>query len=35
LLEKLGIRYNPDQKYKGFNGEDVGSPEHPQVLKCI
>ncbi len=35
LLDKLGIKYDPEQKYKGINGEDIGRPEHPQVLKCI
>ncbi|HOW41408.1 MAG TPA: heterodisulfide reductase-related iron-sulfur binding cluster [Bacteroidales bacterium] len=35
LLEKLGIQYDPHQKYKGFNGEYIGTPEHPQVLKCV
>jgi len=35
VLNKLGIRYNPEQKYNGFNGENIGSPEYPQVLKCI
>ncbi len=34
LLDKLGISYDPDQKYKGLNGEDIGRPEHPGVLKC-
>ncbi len=34
LLDKLGINYDPEQKYKGLNGEDVGKPELPKVLKC-
>lgn len=34
LLDKLGISYDPDQKYKGLNGEDIGRPKHPGVLKC-
>ncbi|MBN2667362.1 MAG: heterodisulfide reductase subunit B [Bacteroidales bacterium] len=34
LLDKLGISYNPELKYKGQDGEDIGSPEHPEVLKC-
>lgn len=34
LLDKLGISYNPEMKYKGPDGEDIGSPEHPEVLKC-
>jgi hypothetical protein len=35
LLDKLGIKYDPDMKYKGLNGEDLGKPEQPEVLKCI
>lgn len=34
LLDKLGIIYEPEQKYKGLNGEDIGKPELPKVLKC-
>ncbi len=34
LLEKLGIKYDPDKKYKGIDGEDLGNPEHPKILKC-
>jgi heterodisulfide reductase subunit B len=35
LLDKLGIGYDPEQKYKGADGEDIGSPEQPSVLKCF
>lgn len=35
LLDKLGIQYDPDAKYKGAEGEDIGRPELPKVLKCI
>jgi heterodisulfide reductase subunit B len=35
LLEKLGIQYDPAKKYKGFNGEEIGKPEQPKVLRCI
>jgi len=35
LLDKLGIKYEPDDKYKGLNGEDIGRPGQPDVLKCI
>lgn len=35
LLDKLGIKYDPVMKYKGLNGEDLGKPEQPLVLKCI
>jgi heterodisulfide reductase subunit B len=34
LLDKLGIGYNPNEKYKGINGLDLGKPEMPKVLKC-
>jgi len=33
LLDKLGIIYNKEDKYKGKNGEDLGIPEKPQFLK--
>jgi heterodisulfide reductase subunit B2 len=33
LLEKLGIEYDPVMKYKGLNGEDIGKPKKPLVLK--
>jgi heterodisulfide reductase subunit B len=35
LLEKLGIKYDPVMKYKGLNGEDLGKPELPLVLRCM
>jgi len=35
LLDKLGIKYDPTQKYCGLNSENLGYPQHPQVLKCI
>ena len=34
LLDKLGIVYKPENKYKGLNGEDIGIPDKPDVLKC-
>lgn len=34
LLDKLGIIYDPDEKYKGLNGLDLGKPEMPNILKC-
>lgn len=34
LLDKLGIPYNPENKYKGLNGEDLGKPALPDVLRC-
>jgi heterodisulfide reductase subunit B len=35
ILDKLGIIYEPGQKYNGINGKNIGSPEHPEILKCI
>jgi heterodisulfide reductase subunit B1 len=34
ILDKLGITYNPDDKYKGVQGSDLGKPELPHTLKC-
>jgi heterodisulfide reductase subunit B len=34
LLDKLGIIYDSGKKYKGRNGEDIGMPEKPEVLRC-
>jgi len=34
ILDKLGVKYNPENKYKGFNNENLGIPEMPKVLKC-
>ncbi len=34
LLNKLGIEYKPEEKYKGINGLDLGKPEMPSTLKC-
>ncbi|MGC8823131.1 MAG: heterodisulfide reductase-related iron-sulfur binding cluster [Bacteroidales bacterium] len=34
ILDKLGIDYNPDDKYKGIQGLDLGKPELPNILKC-
>ena len=33
LLDKMGIIYNPEDKYRGAKGEDIGKPENPTVLK--
>lgn len=33
LLDKIGINYNPDDKFKGIKGEDLGKPSKPSVLK--
>jgi heterodisulfide reductase subunit B len=34
LLDKLGVEYNPGEKYKGRNGEDIGIPLKPEILRC-
>jgi len=34
LLDKLGIKYNPDDKYKGPRNIDLGKPIMPEKLKC-
>lgn len=33
LLDKMGIVYNPEDKYKGKNGEYLGVPIKPEILK--
>ena len=33
LLDKIGIAYNPDDKYRGASGKIVRAPEKPEVLK--
>lgn len=34
LLEKIGIFYDQGTKYAGIDGENLGRPELPQVLRC-
>jgi heterodisulfide reductase subunit B len=34
VLDKMGISYDPDKKYKGSKGEDLGVPVLPEFLKC-
>lgn len=34
LLDKLGVEYNKDDKYKGLDGEDLGKPVNPAMLMC-
>lgn len=34
ILDKLGVKYNPENKYKGINDENLGIPEMPKILKC-
>ena len=33
LLKKIGVEYNPDDKYKGPNGEDLGLPKGLKFIK--
>lgn len=33
LLDKIGIPYDPELKFKGKNGEDLGRPEAPSHIK--
>lgn len=33
LMDKIGIPYNIEKKYLGYNGEEIGKPELPSVLK--
>ena len=35
FLNKIGITYDPGMKYSGRNGENLGKPAYPDVLKCI
>ncbi len=35
LLKKMGVEYDPTQKFKGKNGEDLGLPESPSNLNFI
>jgi heterodisulfide reductase subunit B len=34
LLDKIGIPYNPETKYKGVNNKDLNKPEMPEFIKC-
>lgn len=33
LLIKMGVKYNPDEKYKGFSGKQLEKPRIPELLK--
>jgi heterodisulfide reductase subunit B len=33
LLDKIGIPYDPEKKFKGINGQDLGRPASPSFLK--
>ena len=35
LLDKMGIEYNADAKYKGLFNIDLGKPRMPKNLKCF
>lgn len=35
ILEKIGITFDPDQKYTGTNGESMGSPASPLHIKSV
>ena len=35
LLDKIGIEYNPDEKYLGVSGKDIGVPEKPEKLIVV
>jgi heterodisulfide reductase subunit B len=34
LLDKLGVAYDPAEKYKGPNYSDLGKTAMPEILKC-
>lgn len=34
LLDKLGVVYDPTEKYKGPGHADLGKPVMPEILKC-
>jgi len=33
LLNKIGIKYNPDEKYRGADGQILPIPNRPKFLK--
>ncbi len=34
VLDKMGIPYDPEAKYKGLEGQDLGKPELPKNICC-
>lgn len=32
LLKKIGVEYNPEEKFKAKDGRDLGRPEKPEIL---
>jgi len=35
LLDKLGIKYDAEKKYKGAGGENIGIPDSPKILRSV
>ena len=35
LLDKIGVEYSPEDKYKGLNHKDIMRPGLPENLKCF
>jgi heterodisulfide reductase subunit B len=35
ILDKLGVRYDAAEKYKGLHHADLGKPVMPEILKCL
>ncbi len=35
LLDKIGISYSPQEKYKGLDSKDIMRPGLPENLKCF
>jgi heterodisulfide reductase subunit B len=33
LLDKMGIEFNPANKYKGYSGRQLDKPKIPELLK--
>ena len=33
LLDKMGIPYDPEAKFKNIRGEDIGTPKCPTYLR--
>ena len=33
LLDKMGVAYNPSDKYKGANGQVLSTPASPSILR--
>ena len=35
LLDKMGVPYSPEDKYKGVDKKDIMRPELPSGIKCF